>query len=66
MDKTKLKKLLKQEMTRKDFLSVTALAVVSAIGIGGVIKEVISRAEGPYSSANPRAGARTGGRTGSQ
>jgi hypothetical protein len=61
MDKSKLKYLLKKEMTRKDFLSVTALAVISVIGIGGVIAELISHAEGRYTSGNPKTGTLAGG-----
>jgi hypothetical protein len=61
MDRSKLNKLLQKEMTRKDFLSVTALSVVSVIGIVGVIAELVSHAEGPYKSASPQSGTLTGG-----
>jgi hypothetical protein len=61
IDKTKLKDVLKKELSRKDFLSVTAIAIISFIGIGGVIKEILSHAEGPYTSGDPASGSLAGG-----
>jgi hypothetical protein len=61
VDKTKLQKILKKEMTRKDFLSLTALSIISAVGIGGVLAEIASHAEGPYSSVYPELGTLAGG-----
>jgi hypothetical protein len=56
----KLQKLLEKEMTRKNFLSVSALAIVSLIGIGGILAELISHAEGPYTTGKPQSGTLTG------
>jgi hypothetical protein len=50
MNDSSLKRLLQKEMTRKDFLGFTALAVVSLIGVGGVITELLSHAATPYAS----------------
>jgi hypothetical protein len=63
MGRSKLKKILEKEMTRKDFLSVTALSIVASVGVAGVIAELISHAEGPYTSVNPTTGSLAGGAT---
>jgi hypothetical protein len=60
MPNSNFQKLLKKEMTRRDFLGVTAIAIVSMIGIGGILAELISHAEGPYTTGNPLSGTLTG------
>jgi hypothetical protein len=55
-----LKNLMKKEMTRKDFLGVTALALISLFGVAGVLSELISKAESPYASSNAATGTLTG------
>jgi hypothetical protein len=61
MNKINFQNLLKKEMTRKDFLSVAGIAIISLFGIAGVISELISHAEGPYTTGNPEAGSLAGG-----
>jgi hypothetical protein len=60
MYKAGLKNLMKKEMSRKDFLGVTALALISLFGVAGVLSELISRAESPYASSQASAGTLTG------
>jgi hypothetical protein len=55
-----IKNLMKKEMTRKDFLSVTALALISLFGVAGVLAELISHAESPYSSSEAESGVLSG------
>jgi hypothetical protein len=45
MPSPKLNKLFNQQMSRKEFLSFTALAFVSIFGVVGVITELLSHAE---------------------
>jgi hypothetical protein len=60
MPNSNFQKLLKKEMTRKDFLSFTAIALISLIGVAGVLSELISHAETPYASSDAAAGKLTG------
>jgi hypothetical protein len=40
--------LLQKELSRKDFLRISALAVLSIFGVGGVIMEAFTHAASPY------------------
>jgi hypothetical protein len=60
MYRSGIKNLMKKEMTRKDFLSVTGLALISLFGVAGVLAEIISKAESPYASSQASSGTLTG------
>jgi hypothetical protein len=60
MYRSGIKNLMKKEMTRKDFLSVTGLALISLFGVAGVLAEIISKAESPYTSSQASSGTLTG------
>jgi hypothetical protein len=49
-------KLLKRDMTRKEFLTFSGLIIVSIFGIAGVIKELASHATTPTASVEPEDG----------
>jgi hypothetical protein len=51
-----LQKLLKKEMTRKEFLVLGGLLVGSVFGITGIIKELMSHAAGVSASGEPEIG----------
>jgi hypothetical protein len=61
MHSDRLNALLRKEMSRKDFLGFTALAVVSLFGVSGVITELLSHAATPYASEEAEQGMLTGG-----
>jgi hypothetical protein len=63
MPNSRLNTLLKKEMSRKDFLSFTALAVVSLFGVTGVITELLSHAATPYASDEAEGGVLSGAAT---
>jgi hypothetical protein len=54
------KLLHKKELTRKEFLTLTALAVISTFGVVGVIRELLSHAATPYTAGDAEEGARSG------
>jgi hypothetical protein len=58
-----LEELLKKEMTRKDFLGFSALAVISMFSIFGVITELLSHASTPYASGESELGTLSGDAT---
>jgi hypothetical protein len=58
-----LKYLLEKEMTRKEFLGVSAFAVASIFGIGGIIHELRSHAAAPFITTEPETGTVTSGAT---
>jgi hypothetical protein len=55
-----IKELLKKEMSRKDFLSLTALAFISLFGVAGVISKLLSHAATPYASEESESGTLNG------
>jgi hypothetical protein len=60
MPNSKLESLLHKEMSRKDFLSFTALTIISIFGVAGVISELLSHAASPYASTESESGTLTG------
>jgi hypothetical protein len=52
----KMNELLKQEMSRKDFLKISALLIVSMFGLFGVLEELSSKAATPYASSEAESG----------
>ncbi len=60
MPKPALKHLLQKEMSRKDFLRISALATISLIGIGGLLTELLSHAASPYAAGEAENGKLTG------
>lgn len=60
MTNPKLKNLLQKEMTRKDFLNISFLLVISAFGVYGVLTKLLSQAATPYTSEEAEKGTRTG------
>jgi hypothetical protein len=56
----RLRALLQKEMTRKDFLGFTGLAVISLFGIVRVVDELLTHAATPYSSADAENGTLSG------
>jgi hypothetical protein len=63
MPNSKFNQLLRKEMTRKDFLGLSAVTVASLFGIIGVLSELLSHAATPYASAESEDGTLTGGAT---
>jgi hypothetical protein len=59
MNNTHLKSLLQKKMTRKDFLSLSAVTVASLFAIVGVITELLSHAATPYASQEAEDGTLT-------
>jgi hypothetical protein len=57
---SKIKNLIHKEMTRKDFLSFSALTIASLFGVVGVITELLSHAATPYASTEAETGTETG------
>lgn len=60
MTNTKLKNLLQKEMTRKDFLNLSFLLVISAFGVYGVLTKLLSQAASPYATNEAEKGTRSG------
>ena len=59
--KPKLKSLLDKQMSRKDFLIFCGLAFASLFAVFGTAIEFLSKAEGPYTSAEAEKGVLGGG-----
>jgi hypothetical protein len=60
MNSSQLKRILHKEMTRKDFLSFTALGIASLFGAFGVIAELLSHAATPFATEEAEKGSKTG------
>ena len=60
MTDTKLNKLLQKEMSRKDFLNLSFLLVISTFGVFGVLTKLLSHAATPYAANEAEKGTRTG------
>lgn len=59
--KAPLDTLLGKEMTRKEFLAFSALAIATVFGVVGLVKTLLSHAATPTASFEPESGAKTGG-----
>jgi hypothetical protein len=55
-----LKSLLHKPVTRKEFLRIGALGVISIFGIGGVVTELLSHAQTPYTDGQAETGTLAG------
>jgi hypothetical protein len=60
MKNSHLNKLLHKPMTRKEFLRVGTLGVISIFGVGGVITELLTHAQTPYVAGEAESGTKGG------
>ena len=63
MQHDRFQKLLEKEMSRKEFLAFSLLAVASVFGIVGLIRELVSKAATPTASFETESGTKTGNAT---
>lgn len=63
MTKTYLQKLLDRDLTRKEFLGIIGLAIISLTGITGLVRELESRAATPFLATEPENGSLSSGAT---
>jgi len=61
MAKYNFKPLLDKQMTRKEFIVFGAVAIASLFSIIGVVSELLSHADGPYTTSEAEGGALDGG-----
>jgi len=60
MDKNYLERLLKKEMSRKEFMKFSALMFISIFGFAGVITELLTHAAEPEASQEAESGSLSG------
>jgi hypothetical protein len=63
MPSKRLEHLLQKEMTRKDFLNLSFLVLISSFGVYGVVTKLLSDASSPYSSTDAANGTLNNGAT---
>jgi hypothetical protein len=63
MSNPHLQKLLRKEMSRKEFLAFSAFLVASVFGIVGLLRQFTSKGATPTASLEPETGTRTAGAT---